>query len=92
MLREACQCYDSARREIATVSIEELEAAALKLDIHERARLAETLLGSLEALSASESERLWAEEALRRLDELDQGRAASRPAQDVLRGVRSRLG
>jgi putative addiction module component (TIGR02574 family) len=92
MLRTTCQCYDSSRRETATVSVEELEAAALKLDMHERARLAERLLSSLEALSPVESERLWAEEALRRLDELDQGRAASRPAEDVLRGVRSRLG
>ncbi|HXJ96293.1 MAG TPA: addiction module protein [Terriglobia bacterium] len=73
------------------MSVEELEAAALKLDMHERARLAETLLGSLEDLSSAEAERLWAQEALRRLVELDQDPTASRPAEDVLRGVRSRL-
>jgi hypothetical protein len=73
------------------MSVEELEAAALKLDMDERARLAETLLGSLEDLSSAEVERLWAQEALRRLGELDQRPAASRPADDVLRAVRSRL-
>jgi hypothetical protein len=48
-------------------------------------------LGSLEDVSSVEVERLWAQEALRRLGELDQNRAAFYPAEDVLRTVRSRL-
>ncbi len=73
------------------MSVEELENEALKLESRERARLAEKLLSSLETLSPAEAERLWAEEALRRLEELEQGKAASRPASEVLRDTRSRL-
>ena len=73
------------------MSVEELENEALKLESSERARLAERLLSSLEALSPAEAERLWAQEALRRLEELEQGQAGSRPASEVLRDARSRL-
>jgi len=58
------------------MTIEELEAEALKLNPNLRARLAEKLLHSLEALSDAENERLWAEEALRRHEELETGAAA----------------
>ena len=40
---------------------------ALSLDIRNRAALAQRLLASLEELSEEEAERLWAEEAQRRL-------------------------
>ncbi|HEY6292105.1 MAG TPA: addiction module protein [Terriglobia bacterium] len=73
------------------MSVEELENEALKLESRERARLAEKLLSSLETLSPAEAERLWAEEALRRLEELEQGKATSRPASAVLGDARSRL-
>jgi hypothetical protein len=73
------------------MSVEELENEALKLETSERARLAERLLSSLEAVSPAEAERLWAEEALRRLEELEQGKAVPRPASEVLRDARSRL-
>ena len=43
------------------MSIEEIEAEALKLDPKARARLAGRLLESLETLSDQENERLWAE-------------------------------
>ena len=48
------------------MSIDALEAEALKLDPSARARLAERLLESLETLSEEEDARLWAEEAERR--------------------------
>jgi hypothetical protein len=51
---------------ISRMSIEEIEAEALKLDPKARARLAEKLLESLETLSDQENERVWAEEADRR--------------------------
>jgi hypothetical protein len=73
------------------MSIEELEAAALKLDPKDRARLAERLLESLEQLSAEENARLWAEEAERRSDAMDAGWLPSRAAGDVFRDARTRL-
>ena len=48
---------------------------ALNLDVRDRAALAEKLLASLEELSEEEAERLWAEEAQRRLEEYRAGRA-----------------
>ncbi len=44
---------------MSLVSIEELEAEALKLNPRERARLAGNLMESLEDLSDEESARIW---------------------------------
>ncbi len=74
------------------MKLEELEAAALKLDSKARARLAESLLASLETLSDAENAQLWAEEAQRRDAELDKDAGMARPAAEVLRDARSRLG
>ncbi len=46
------------------MSIDELEAEALKLGPQARARLAGRLLDSLESLSAEENEQLWLEEGV----------------------------
>ena len=73
------------------MTIEEFEAEALKLNPNSRARLAEKLLRSLEGLTEAEIERLWAEEALRRNEEMEQGIATARPAEDVIREARARL-
>ena len=73
------------------MSIEELEAAALKLEPKARARLAERLLDSLEHLSPEENARLWAEEAHRRAEALDSGSLSSRPADEVFREARPRI-
>jgi hypothetical protein len=73
------------------MSIDELEAAALRLEPKDRARLAERLLDSLEALSPEENDRLWAEEAQRRADAVEAGVLSSRLADDVFRDARSRL-
>jgi putative addiction module component len=48
------------------MTIEDLEAEALKLSLEARARLAERLLESLENLSDEENARLWNVEAERR--------------------------
>lgn len=69
-----------------------LESEALKLPVAERARLAEALLRSLEALSEDEHRRLWAEEAQRRDAELDADPTIGMPAADVLCEARARLG
>jgi hypothetical protein len=73
------------------MTLEELEAAVLKLSPNSRAKLAKKLLCSLEVLSDAEIERLWAEEALRRNEELDKGTASVRPAEDVIRDARAHL-
>ena len=69
------------------MSIDELEAAALRLEPKDRARLAERLLYSLEALSPEENDRLWAEKAQRRADAVDVGVLSSRLA-DAYFGTR----
>jgi len=73
------------------MNLEELEAEVLKLNPQARAQLAAKLLQSLEALSDAENERLWAEEALRRHEELETGAAIPRAAEDVFREARARL-
>jgi predicted nucleic acid-binding protein len=73
------------------MSIDELEAEALKLEPHARARLAERLLESLEQLSLEENARVWAAEAARRAEALERGDITSRPAVDVFRDARARL-
>ena len=57
--------------------------SAMNLDVHDRATLAERLLASLEELTDEETERLWAEESQRRLEQYRAGRAKAVPAEDV---------
>jgi putative addiction module component len=71
------------------MSIDELESEALKLEPAARARLAERLLESLEALSDEENARLWAEEAERRDEAWDT--SGSHKAADVFRDARALL-
>ena len=73
------------------MNLEELEAEVLQLSPQARAQLAAKLLQSLEVLSDVENERLWAEEALRRHEELETGVATPRAAEDVFREARARL-
>ena len=61
----------------------ELLSAAMTLDVRDRAALAEKLLASLEELSEEEADRLWAEEAQRRLEEYRAGRASAVSASEV---------
>ncbi len=63
----------------------ELLKNALSLDVDDRAALAERLLASLDDLDEQEAERLWAQEAQRRLQEYRAGRAGSTDAQEVAR-------
>lgn len=73
------------------MSIEDLEAEALKLDPKGRARLAERLLTSLDNLAPDENDRIWAEEAQRRADAQDAGTLSARPAVEVFRDARARI-
>jgi putative addiction module component (TIGR02574 family) len=71
------------------MKLTELENEALQLDPRSRARLAERLLGSLDDLSAAETEELWLDEAERREREWDAGKVEGMPADQVLRELRS---
>ena len=75
-----------------TVTIDELKAEALRLAPESRADLARELLASLDSLSDSEIERLWLDEADRRLARLDRGEASADPSDVVLARVRARRG
>jgi len=70
---------------------EQVETEALNLKPLARAELAEKLLRSLDDLSEEEIERLWAEEAVRRDAELDDGTASMRDAEDVFKDARARI-
>ena len=65
----------SLKREVEKSNLAEVIKGAMSLGTRDRAALAEKLLASLEELSEEETERLWAEEAQRRLDEYRSGRA-----------------
>lgn len=69
----------------------QLESKALKLPPRERARLAERLISSLDDRTDPGAEKLWAEEAERRLGELRSGKLKGRPAESVFRKARSTL-
>jgi putative addiction module component (TIGR02574 family) len=73
------------------MELPELESEALKLPLSDRARLAERLLESLEALSEEENRRLWIEEARRRDAELDADPSLGRPSDEVFRDARARI-
>lgn len=73
------------------VTNEDVLAAALSLDRKERAELAHRLIVSLDELSDEENERLWAEEADRRVRELREGRAKEIPGNQVMADARALL-
>ena len=73
------------------MSIKEIEAEIQKLDLKDRATLAKWIVESLDDLSEAEVEALWAEEAERRLDELEQGLVTEIPDKEVFRRTRAAI-
>jgi putative addiction module component (TIGR02574 family) len=69
----------------------ELESEALKLSRRERARLAQQLIRSLDDDVDADAEKLWLQEAERRLGELKSGKVAGIPAETVVQKARSTL-
>ncbi len=63
--------------------LEEIIKVAKDLTLEERAELAGTLLLSLDEPSESEAERLWLQEAKRRLQEFREGKVKGIPAEEV---------
>ena len=64
---------------------------ALALPVQQRAELAAQLLSSLDALSESEIEPLWFQEAAHRATEMDQGLSKRIPADEVRRQANALL-
>lgn len=73
------------------MNIETIRHEALLLPPEERAQLAEQLLSSLDALTETEIEQLWFQEAQRRADEMDKGLVERVPADEVDREARTLL-
>ena len=71
------------------MSVDELEAEALKLSADDRERLAILLLSSVESKLEFEAE--WIEEVERRAREIDKGVVETIPADQVLREALDRL-
>ena len=73
------------------MAVQNIEKKLMRLDINSRAKLASKLLTSLEDLSEDEIEKLWAEEALRRDEELNKGKAKLIDADVVFKSARTRF-
>jgi putative addiction module component (TIGR02574 family) len=67
--------------------LEEITQAAMQLDLEERALLAGALLRSVDPPSESEIERLWLDEAERRLQAYREGKVKGIPAEQVFNRV-----
>jgi putative addiction module component (TIGR02574 family) len=67
--------------------LEEIINVAMELNLEERAHLAGTLLLSLDEPSESEVERLWLQEAERRLQEFREGKVKGIAAEEVFNRV-----
>jgi putative addiction module component (TIGR02574 family) len=72
-------------------NIEELAKETMALDIEDRALLAGKLLLSLDEPTSSEVERLWLDEAERRLEGYRAGSVQGIPADEVFRRAISEL-
>jgi len=73
------------------MKVEEIEMEALRLSAHERALLAEHLIGSLETDADPDAERSWIEEAERRYAEYKAGRVKTIPAEQAFKNARAKL-
>jgi len=70
---------------------EDLEAQALRLPEESRAKLAKVLLLSLTETDEEETDRVWAEEAERRYQELRRGEVEGQDSDEVFREARAHL-
>jgi putative addiction module component (TIGR02574 family) len=69
----------------------DIEEQIRRLPRKERARLALSLIESLDPGTDEDAEALWLEEAERRLNAYDAGNTQSRPVDDVIAEVKSGL-
>jgi hypothetical protein len=73
-----------------TMTLKVLENAAMRLPSRQRAKLAASLLSSLDA-DAADVERMWIEEAERRYRAYRLGQTAGIPARQAIDSVRAAL-
>ena len=73
------------------MTVKNIEKKVLELNVKSRAKLANKLLSSLDDLSETEIDKLWAEEALRKNEEISKGKVKLRPAEEVFNEARKRL-
>jgi putative addiction module component (TIGR02574 family) len=73
-----------------SATIEQLTEVALTLPENERARLAQTLLRSLDPITDEGVQEAWEAEIAQRLERVQQGTAQGRPAEEVFRDIRAR--
>ncbi|HYK20254.1 MAG TPA: addiction module protein [Pyrinomonadaceae bacterium] len=74
----------------AISTYEEIMGAAMALSPDEREMLAEHLMESLDPKDQETINRLWVEEAERRLKEIEDGVVEPIPGEEVMRRLRSR--
>lgn len=74
-----------------SMSIEQLAEEALALPIEARALLADRLAESLDPSDDEQFRKLWAAEALRRRDEVREGRVQTIPGDEALARVRQKF-
>ena len=73
------------------MTVQHIEKQIMKLDPGSRAKLASKLLSSLDELSEEENEKLWAQEAFQRHEDLLRGKAKSRSVDVALKSARAQL-
>jgi len=73
------------------VDLKNIESEALHLSLEERAKLAQSLLLSLDSLSEQEIEETWLSEAQQRARELDSGKVSPIPAEEVRKKAKELL-
>jgi hypothetical protein len=73
------------------MTVQHIEKQLMKLDPDSRAKLASKLLSSLDELSEEENEKLWAQEAFQRHEDLLRGKAKSRSVDVALKSARAQL-
>jgi putative addiction module component (TIGR02574 family) len=86
---DACLCHP--RWYLSGMDQAILEREALRLPAHERALLADALLGSLDDAATHENEIAWAEEAEKRLEAYRRGEVKTIEGASALTELRARF-
>ena len=73
------------------MSIETITEEALKLPAEERARLADTLVESLDPVDDPHIRQAWEQEIERRIVDVESGRSKTVPAEEVFAEIRASL-
>jgi hypothetical protein len=76
---------------MSPTDFQELEQSVMKLDLPERAALAEKLLRSLDHLSEEENQALWLAEARRRREQIATGQVKAEDGEAVLQRIETDL-